>query len=232
MSTRMALINYLLFRDGGFYYTSGRQTQGGTMTEAGPGKIAFVVFMALAVAWRVWETFRKQGTERGSVQMAWSFYALFALSCVIFGGTVAEFFLVERALQPGLSALGVCLFVAANLLRVSAIRALGKYWSLHVEVRERHPFIRSGPYRYVRHPAYLSFVVEHVAVPLVANAWWSLGVAVLVYVPMVVLRMRVEERALVAKFGQAYCAYQREVGALWPKGLLSWRKPGAADGVG
>lgn len=201
------------------------------MSEAGLGKIAFVVFMALAVAWRVWETFRKQGSERGSTQMRWSFYVLFALSCVIFGGTVVEFFLVERARHLWLSVLGVCLFVTANLLRVSAIRTLGKYWSLHVEVRERHHFIRSGPYRYVRHPAYLAFVVEHVAVPLVGNAWWSLGIAVLLYAPMVLLRMREEERALVAKFGDAYCAYQREVGALWPKCRLLRRGPDTADSV-
>jgi protein-S-isoprenylcysteine O-methyltransferase Ste14 len=32
-----------------------------------------------------------------------------------------------------------------------------------------------------------------------------------------VYRLRVEERALVDKFGDQYRSYQREVGALWPR---------------
>ena len=67
------------------------------------------------------------------------------------------------------------LFVAANVIRVMAIRALGRFWSLHVEIREPHQFVQDGPYRIVRHPVYSSFVIEHIAIPLVGNAWWSLG---------------------------------------------------------
>ncbi|HUK83888.1 MAG TPA: isoprenylcysteine carboxylmethyltransferase family protein [Verrucomicrobiae bacterium] len=187
--------------------------QGGSRTDT----VLFVAFMCFVVVWRVWETFRKQGAERGRTSMAWSFYALFALSVVIFGGTVAEFFLVKRAYRVEWALVGVLLFVAANVIRISAIRSLGRYWSLHVEVREQHPFVREGLYRYVRHPAYLSFVLEHIAVPLVGNAWWSLAVTMVVYVPMIVLRLSREEAALVDKFGDLYRAYQQQVGALVPR---------------
>lgn len=147
----------------------------------------------------------------------WSFYALFAMSCVIFAGTVLEFFFVPRPRYLAVSLAGVVLFVLSNCLRIVAIRTLGRFWSLHIEIREQHQFVRHGPYRYVRHPAYASFILESVAIPLVGNAWWSAAVAVLVYVPLLLLRIKREEVALVEKFGGRYKAYQREVGALIPR---------------
>ena len=197
--------------------------QGGSRTDT----VLFVAFMCFVVLWRVWETFHKQGSERGRTSMRWSFYALFAMSIVIFGGTVAEFFFVKRVYHVGWAVAGVALFVAANVIRISAIRSLGRFWSLHVEVRAQHPFVREGLYRYVRHPAYLSFVLEHIAVPLVGNAWWSLAVTVCVYVPMIVLRLSREEAALVDKFGDVYRAYQQQVGALVPR-LSAFRRTAGA----
>jgi protein-S-isoprenylcysteine O-methyltransferase Ste14 len=173
--------------------------------------------MIAIVVWRAGETFRNQGSARGTTTMRWSFSAMLGLTGLIFGGTVVEFFFVPRPLNLWVSALGLVLVVLAGVLRLRAIRALGRFWSLHVEVRERHEFIREGPYQFVRHPAYSAFVVEHVAVPLIGNAWWSLAAALLLYVPVVLLRLQREEAALVGKFGDAYRAYQQDVGALIPK---------------
>ncbi len=189
----------------------------GKLNASPVGKILVVLFFVGIVAWRVKETFYKQGDTRGQTTMLWSFYVLFALSCLIFGGTVFEFFLVDRPFHGLVSWAGVAIFVLANLIRIRAIQALGRFWSLHVEIRAQHDFVREGPYRYVRHPAYLSFILEHIAVPLVGNAWWSLLVAIVVYVPMLLWRWRQEEIALCEKFGDSYRAYQMEVGALFPR---------------
>jgi protein-S-isoprenylcysteine O-methyltransferase Ste14 len=189
------------------------------MNDVSLETVLFCVFMLVATGWRVRETFQKQGQVRGGTRMMWSFYALFSLSCVIFAGTVLEFFFVKRAHCLWASLLGGVVFVLANVLRWVAIRALGRFWSLHVEIRDQQPLIREGPYRYVRHPAYAAFVAEHIAVPLVGNAWWSLGVAVFLFVPMILWRIAREEAALVEKFGDRYRAYQREAGRLTPR----WR---------
>lgn len=180
--------------------------------------------MTVAVMWRVLETYRKRGSMRGATSMLWSFYAMVALTGLIFTGTILEFFFVDRPHSRIVSLGGVALFVLANLMRVRATRALGKFWSLHVEIRDQHQFVREGPYRYVRHPAYASFVLEHLAIPLVGNAWWSFLAAILLYVPMVCWRLKNEEMALAAKFGESYRSYQREVGALIPKASMFRRQ--------
>ena len=155
--------------------------------------------------------------------MMWSFYAMVGLTTLIFGGAVLEFFLVKREFHPWISLLGVVLFVLANLLRIRAIRTLGRFWSLHVEIRDQHQFVQEGPYAVVRHPAYASFVLEHLAVPLVGNAWWSLTATIVLYIPMVYWRLNKEEVALIGKFGEPYSTYRRTVGALLPK-LAAFRR--------
>jgi protein-S-isoprenylcysteine O-methyltransferase Ste14 len=149
--------------------------------------------------------------------MMWSFYTLVALGCAVFGGTVIEFFFVPRPFYYSAALLGVALLIVAGVIRMAAIRTLGKFWSLHIEIRTEHVFVRQGLYRYVRHPAYLSFLLEIIAIPLIGNAWWSLGAALVGYVPLLLLRLRQEEAALVARFGDTYRAYQQEVGALIPR---------------
>jgi len=187
------------------------------MNASTTARLLFVLFIAAIAIWRIWETFHKQGSERGHISMRWSFYLLFAMSGVVFAGTVLEFFCVHRSYRPAVAVLGAVMFVVANLIRMSAIRMLGRFWSLHVEIRDEHQFVQEGVYSVVRHPAYLAFVLEHVAVPLVGNAWWSLLVTLLVYVPVLLWRVRGEEEVLVVKFGETYRTYQREVGALVPR---------------
>jgi len=128
--------------------------------------VLFSGLMIVVVGWRTWATARKQGSVRGQTSMLWSFYALYAMGVVVFGGSALEFFLLARPRRLGCAVTGIALYIVAQLIRAAAVRALGRYWSLHIEIRQQQSLIREGPYRYVRHPAYAAFVLEHIAVPL------------------------------------------------------------------
>jgi protein-S-isoprenylcysteine O-methyltransferase Ste14 len=81
---------------------------------------------------------------------------------------------------------------------------LGELYSPVVEIRADHRLVRDGPYRFVRHPGYLAGLMQSVGVGLafetvvgataVAGSWLS------VFVP----RIREEEAALFAAFGDEY----------------------------
>jgi protein-S-isoprenylcysteine O-methyltransferase Ste14 len=180
-------------------------------------QIVVIGFICLASLQRVLETFARRPKESGPKQMMWSFYAFVILHALIFVGALVEFLWVDRPLIWGLSAVGAVLFGFSLWLRNAAIRALGRFWSLVVEIREKHQFVQDGPYRYVRHPAYAAIVLEVLCVPMVANAWWAMLFAAVTYVPLLVWRLKVEEVALVEKFGEPYRQFQREVGALVPR---------------
>ena len=106
--------------------------------------------------------------------------------------------------------------VSSFSLRRRAIAALGKFWSLHVEIREQHQFVRSGPFRWVRHPTYLSMILELVSAPLILNSYYSLLVIPIVFLPALALRLRIEEMAMVEKFGDEYRGYQQTTPSILP----------------
>jgi protein-S-isoprenylcysteine O-methyltransferase Ste14 len=178
----------------------------------------WLVFAALAAAGtqRLAETFARREKVSGAVKMAWSFYAFFALHTLILVGSFAEFMLAGRKFSWISFGAGVILYAGAMMLRQAAIRELGKFWSLQVEIREQHRLVTTGVYAYVRHPAYAAIIFEVISLPILASAWWTLAAAVVTYIPLLMWRMMCEERELAAKFGDAYERYRKQVRALVP----------------
>ena len=120
--------------------------------------------------------------------------------------------LSDKTCPAGLVGVAVALVV-----RLAAIRALGRFWSLHLEIRPDHALVTEGIYARLRHPAYAAIMLEVVAIPCVANAYGMLGVGLLVYIPLLLVRWRNEERSMVEKFGDRYVQYQRTVSAFFPR---------------
>ena len=176
-----------------------------------------VVFLMLVTVQRLAETFARRKTLPGKREMGWSFYAFFALHSTIMIGSYVELLTLRPSLAVGWSMVGLVVYLASLVLRNVAIHTLGKFWSLHVEIRQQHELVQMGVYRFVRHPAYAAIVMEVFSIPLTVNAWWTMLFAVLTYVPLLLLRLRFEEQALVEKFGDVYRRYQGEVGALVPR---------------
>jgi protein-S-isoprenylcysteine O-methyltransferase Ste14 len=94
------------------------------------------------------------------------------------------------------AAIGFALFVAAVLLRLGAIRELGRFYSHRVRLRGDHKIVDTGPYRFVRHPAYTGMIFAHLGVVLFFFSWPAAALLGVLFVPAVVLRILVEEKAL------------------------------------
>ena len=135
---------------------------------------------------------------------------------VIFAGSILEFIWLRPSLQWAPFIAGWVCGIASFIIRRQAIAALGKFWSLHVEIRDNHEFVQSGPFRWVRHPAYFSMILELLALALICNAFFTLLLIPLFFVPVLILRIRIEEVALVEKFGDAYRTFQQTKPALFP----------------
>jgi len=93
-------------------------------------------------------------------------------------------------------ALWLGLWLAAQVLRYASIRALGERWSIRILVLPNEPLVRSGPYRFMRHPNYLGVVVELLAAPLMFGAWRTAVAISLLYGVALAIRIRTEEAAL------------------------------------
>jgi protein-S-isoprenylcysteine O-methyltransferase Ste14 len=132
-----------------------------------------------------------------------------------------EYFLLKRPVCFVAVGTGLVLYALALVVRLWAIRTLGRYWSLHLEIRQDHQLVTEGVYRHMRHPAYSAIMLEVVSVPLVANAYGMLVFAIGWYVTLILLRWHREEREMVSKFGEQYEQYRREVPAFVPWRIFS-----------
>ena len=103
---------------------------------------------------------------------------------------------IRRAGVNEIFALGISVFVLGKAIKYWAIATLGSRWTFRVLVPPSSPLITHGPYRYMRHPNYLGVIGELVGLALAARATIAGTLSVVLFATLMVLRIRVEERAL------------------------------------
>ena len=186
-----------------------------------------ILLTVAASAARIVEIKRKREIIHGKVRESLTFRLFVIVGAIMAFGSIAEYVMFGGISGPEFSwvalVAGLICSIISFKLRWAAIAALGKFWSLHVEIRENHQLIQSGPFRFVRHPTYLSMDLEVASFPLICSAWFMLILIPIAYIPALILRLRLEEPAMVEKFGDAYREYQRRVPMLipykWPSTL-------------
>lgn len=171
--------------------------------------------LAIYVA-RVLELKANRNTIRGQIRENLTLKLFLFVGTFALLGSITELLVTKRALNWPLFILGWVLALASFWVRKQAIAALGRFWSLHIEIRENHEFVQSGVFRFVRHPAYFSMILELTALAVICHAWITLLIIPLFFIPALRMRIRLEEAALVEKFGERYVEYQRSTPALLP----------------
>ena len=111
--------------------------------------------------------------------------------------------------------IGVALLVAGLGFTVWARRRLGRNWSGSVTLKEDHELVRTGPYRWVRHPIYTGLLLGFVG-SAVSRAEWRGVAAIALAIYALMLKIRLEEEWMIETFGDAYRQYRAEVKALIP----------------
>ena len=90
----------------------------------------------------------------------------------------------------------LAVFVLLECGRVWVIATLGSRWTTRVVVLPGAAPIRSGPYRYVRHPNYVIVCGEMAVVPLMFDAWTLAATASVLNLLVLRARLRVENTVL------------------------------------
>ena len=177
-----------------------------------------IVTVLAIFAERMREVSAKRETVPGKTQekLTFNLFMLCGVAIVVAG--IAEYLRFGRELWWPTFVVGLPMSIASFAIRRSAIRALGRFWSLHVEMREGHEFVQTGPFARARHPVYFSMILELLGIGLVLNAWFTLAGVFAIFIPTMLTRVRIEERALVEKFGDAYRAYMETTPAIIPCG--------------
>ena len=140
---------------------------------------------------------------------------------VMIYAAIALIFLTRRlgwGVLPGsLQWIGLGLIWAGVLVREWAILSLGRAFTSMVETSPGQALVRSGPYRWVRHPAYTGSMLTLAGFGLAAGSWVAALLALAVAIAGYSYRVRVEERVLLEAFGDEYREYMRQSGRFLPK---------------
>ena len=99
---------------------------------------------------------------------------------------------------------------------------VGMWWILRTlninfdEDAQNRFVVSSGPYKYIRHPMYLVFIIQALAQGIIsANLLVFIGLISIII--LIVLRIRYEERLLIQEFGDDYLDYKKETKRIFPK---------------
>jgi len=177
------------------------------------------VFYSVIIGYVIFIIYEGRKTKEHSLnaprKASWTLLLLFLAYVIAIVGGLVEYHLIQR-IDIRISLVGISLILAKVLLKGWAMKTLGEYYNAHIVVGESHKLIKSGPYKYVRHPAYSARFLSIIGITLMLNAFCTLFIALAVDLLFVSIRIRLEERELMGKFGEQYLAYKRQTWAIIP----------------
>ena len=154
-------------------------------------------------------------------------YLLWAavLAIAAYLSTWREVFLArEFGLQPFTATVGIILLAGAIVFRLQIERFLT--WRVQLGLPEidpighAHALVTEGPYAHTRHPRYLQVFLALAGWAFLAN--YAAGyVVALLWLPLMLIIVRLEEAELHRRFGAEYTVYRDRVGRFWPHGTAT-----------
>jgi protein-S-isoprenylcysteine O-methyltransferase Ste14 len=111
---------------------------------------------------------------------------------------------------------GCCVSIAGAALVVWSRVELGAAWSFAPKADSATGPVTTGPYRLVRHPIYLGFVLLTLGQALAFGSWLACGIVFAGIVPSFAWRARAEETLLSHTFGERYEAYRQQTKLIIP----------------
>ena len=144
---------------------------------------------------------KDRATDRGTVlHIIWTVYLtqLFAL-LEAFHFNNPQFLELDY-----LQAFFLAIAVFGLWFRSWAYITLGNFFTMHLEVKNDHQLIESGPYKYLRHPSYTGAFLTYVFNPLFLGSNYSAIIAVILLMWAFRRRINYEEKMLFDKLGIKY----------------------------
>jgi protein-S-isoprenylcysteine O-methyltransferase Ste14 len=187
--------------------------------------ISKAIFVALVIGWYLmrYEYARRSRRERvvssarGPLEAALLLMSLSGLGLVplVYAATAIPRF-AAYSFHPALAWLGIFFAIAALGMFHLTHRALGRNWSISLDVRENHELVTKGIYRRVRHPMYSAFWLWAITQALLLPNWIAGFAGLAGFGALYFGRVAREERMMLETFGDSYRAYMARTGRVFP----------------
>jgi protein-S-isoprenylcysteine O-methyltransferase Ste14 len=186
-----------------------------------PGaNVAFWALIALAVvgewAIRIRSLFNRGGDRSDRLSL---FVVAVGLAAGVYGGVLVanrDLGVVSVGRWP-LFVLGLLLMGTGIAVRWWSVVTLGRWFTVDVRVHAEQQVVTRGPYRWVRHPSYSGLIIVCLGIGMALDDWVSFALLAVLPTAGLVVRIRVEERALLAGIGEPYRRFAAGRARLLPR---------------
>lgn len=160
------------------------------------------------------QTKNKPKTYLQKVPLNVSAFVLVVIILAIFGvGTFSKENLNELF---NVRVTGLVVFVIFSWTQIWSFKYLGKNYSQEIIVTKDHELITVGPYKFIRHPQYLSQLLSDLGAGVALGGFVAVPLVILFEIPLFVLRAKKEEEIMKQHFGEKFLEYKKRSGFMIP----------------
>jgi protein-S-isoprenylcysteine O-methyltransferase Ste14 len=195
------------------------------MPSENPFRVALVVVMLLTMTVTAYDRWQaaKSGERISHKEEGYLFaivlrLAGFSLWIATFGYLLspASFQWAAMPLPTWIRWLGAVLGAGCSGLMYWTLSSLGKNLTDTVVTRAKATLVTHGPYRWVRHPFYVTAALL-MALATLLTANWLFGLCSLAVLTLLAIRTPKEEQMLIDRFGDDYRKYMATTGRFFPR---------------
>ena len=128
--------------------------------------------------------------------------------------SIVNFLSFTRTIQSNL--VGILLFIFGIFLRLYAVKALGRLFTFEVGLRKNHQLITKGPYKLIRHPGYLGYLLISLGIYTFFGTLFGISLSLIICFIIYLKRIPLEEKILSQEFGEDFERYKLKTKKLIP----------------
>lgn len=117
--------------------------------------------------------------------------------------------------NQSLRLVGLIFYIIFSWIQIWAYKYLGDNYSQEIIIFKNHKLVTEGPFRFIRHPQYLSQIVMDLGAGIAVLSYIVLPLA-LIQIPFIIMRALAEEKLLKKNFKEEFDAYKNKSGFLIP----------------
>ena len=110
--------------------------------------------------------------------------------------------------------IGLIFYLIFSWLQIWAYRTLGENYSQEIVILKNHKLVTSGPFKFIRHPQYLSQILMDLGGGIATLSFIVIPIAI-IQIPFVIMRANLEEK-LLAKHIKEFSSYKSKSGFMIP----------------
>jgi protein-S-isoprenylcysteine O-methyltransferase Ste14 len=194
------------------------------MLEEFPYRVALLIVMVFTMSVALYHRLKAASGERIShKEEGYAFAILLRLAGLVLWLSTFAFLIYPPAIRwatipvpDWVRWMGIVIGVLCPALMYWTLSSLGKNLTDTVVVRSNATLTTHGPYRWVRHPFYVTAAIVMAAATLL-SANWMIGLGSLLVLTLLTIRTPKEEEMLEERFGQQYRDYMQRTGRFFPK---------------